>query len=311
MAAIWRDVLGVELIAPFPRLRYRDAMDRYGSDKPDLRFEFPICDASDAIRGSGFKVFEETLAAGGTIKLLNCPLGAALSRRDSDELEALVKRYGAKGLARAKVMADGLDGGPAKFLDAERQRRLVDLAGAHEGDLLCLVADRPDTACRALGALRSRLGQDWLKQNPEAARPWRFLWVTEFPLFERDPDSGVIQPAHHMFTMPMEEDLPFLQSEPERVRGRLYDLVLNGFELGSGSVRIHRRDVQQYGAPPHGGIGIGFDRIIMLMAGRSSLRDTVAFPKTTSAASLVDDCPAPVPEEDLKELHLRLDRREG
>ena len=336
MAAIWKESLGVELARPFPRMTHREAMDRYGSDKPDLRFAFELVDVSEAVRGSGFKVFEDTLTAGGTVRLVNHPGGGALSRRESDELEALVKRYGAKGLARAKVTADGLDGGPSKFLDADRQRRLIELAGAHEGDLLCLVADRRDVACRSLGALRSKLGADWLKLHPEAAAPWRFLWVVEFPLFERDPESGAIAPAHHMFTMPMEEDLPFLQSDPERVRGRLYDLVLNGYELGSGSVRIHRRDVQQavmdvvgitadeaerkfgfllkafqYGAPPHGGIGLGFDRIILLLAGRASLRDTIAFPKTTSASSLVDDCPAPVPEKDLKELHLRLERREG
>jgi aspartyl-tRNA synthetase len=326
----------VELETPFRRLTYREAMDRYGSDKPDLRFACPLHDVSAAVRGSGFQVFEAVLAAGGVVKLLNCEGGAALSRRESDELEALVQRYGAKGLARCKVTANGLEGGPARFLDGERQRRIVEEAGAREGDLLCLVADRRETACRALGALRSRIGGEWLKRHPEAAAPWRFLWVVEFPLFERDPDSGRIQPAHHMFTMPMEEDLALLGSEPEKVRGRLYDLVLNGTELGSGSVRIHRRDVQQavmdvvgisageaerkfgfllkafqYGAPPHGGIGLGFDRIVMLLAGRNSLRDTMAFPKTTSAASLVDDCPAPVQDEELRELHLRIDRVEG
>jgi aspartyl-tRNA synthetase len=194
------------------------------------------------------------------------------------------------------------------------------------------VADRRDIACASLGALRSRLGQEWLKGHPEAARAWRFLWITEFPLFEQDPQTGALSPAHHLFTMPMEEDLPLLASDPARVRGCLYDLVLNGSELGSGSIRIHRRDIQetvmgvvgitgedaerrfgfllrafQYGAPPHGGIALGLDRIIMLMAGRSSLRDTIAFPKTTSGSSLVDGCPAPVAADDLRELKLRVE----
>jgi aspartyl-tRNA synthetase len=332
MREVFGRVLGAELATPFPRLVYREAMDRYGSDKPDLRFDFALIDVADAVRGAGFKVFDETLAAGGSVMLLRWPGGAAFSRREQDELEELAKRYGAKGLARAKVAAAGLEGGPAKFLSPEAQRELIRVAGAAEGDLLCLVADRRDIACRSLGALRSRLGQEWLKAHPDSAKLWRFLWVTEFPLFEQDPQTGALAPAHHLFTMPMDGDLPFLASDPARVRGRLYDLVLNGSELGSGSIRIHRRDIQeavmavvgitgedaerrfgfllkafQYGAPPHGGIALGLDRIIMLMSGRSSLRDTIAFPKTTSASSLVDGCPAPVAAEDLRELKLRVD----
>jgi aspartyl-tRNA synthetase len=332
MREVFGRVLSAELAVPFPRMVYRESMDRYGSDKPDLRFDFALTDAADAVRDSGFKVFDETLAAGGSVMLLRWPGGAAFSRKEQDELEDLAKRYGAKGLARTKVTSAGLDGGPAKFLSAAVQQRLVEAAGAAEGDLLCLVADRRDIACRSLGALRSRLGQEWLKGHPDAAKSWRFLWITEFPLFEQDPQTGVLSPAHHLFTMPMEEDLPFLASDPARVRGRLYDLVLNGSELGSGSIRIHRRDIQeavmqvvgitgedaerrfgfllkafQYGAPPHGGLALGLDRIIMLMAGRSSLRDTIAFPKTTSASSLVDGCPAPVAAEDLRDLKLRVD----
>ncbi len=332
MRDVFGRVLETEIPTPFPRLVYREAMDRYGSDKPDLRFGFNLVDAAEAVQGSGFKVFDETLAAGGSVMLLRWPGGAAFSRKEQDELEEVAKRYGAKGLARAKVTAAGLEGGPAKFLSAEVQRALIEAAAAVEGDLLCLVADRREVACRSLGALRSRLGAAWLAENPDAARPWRFLWVTEFPLFEPDPQTGVLAPAHHLFTMPLEKDLPLVESDPARVRGRLYDLVLNGFELGSGSIRIHRRDIQeavmnvvgitgedaerrfgfllkafQYGAPPHGGIALGLDRIIMLMAGRPSLRDTIAFPKTTSASSLVDGCPAPVAPEDLRELRLRVD----
>lgn len=332
MQRLFRTQLGVELDSPFPRIVYREAMDRYGSDKPDLRFDFPLVDVSEVAAGSGFKVFDDALGGGGVVRLLLHPGGGSLSRREQDDLEALAKRYGAKGLVRVKVTRDGLEGGPAKFLQADLQRRLVEAAGAAEGDLICLVADRRDVACRSLGALRSRLGAAWLRSHPERAREWRFAWVIEFPVFERDPESGALTAAHHLFTMPMDVDLPLLATDPERVRGRLYDLVLNGYELGSGSIRIHRRDVQeavmkavgipaedadrrfgfllkafQYGAPPHGGIALGFDRTIMLMAGRTSLRDTIAFPKTTSAASLVDGSPAPVEAADLRELKLRLE----
>jgi aspartyl-tRNA synthetase len=332
MREIFTGIMGEAIETPFERLRYREAMDRYGSDKPDLRFELPILDAGAVLAGCGFRVFEETLSSGGVVRLLNLPGDGGLSRKEQEELEALVRRYGAKGLARARVAAGALEGGVAKFLNSPTQRSLIALAGAGEGDLLTLVADRREIASRSLGALRSWAGGRWLAAHPEAARQRRFLWVTEFPVFERDPESGRLAPAHHMFTMPMEEDLPLLEGDPERVRGRLYDLVLNGYELGSGSIRIHRRDVQeavmkvvgigpeeaerkfgfllkafQYGAPPHGGIALGLDRTIMLMAGRNSLRDTIAFPKTTSASSLMDGCPAPVSEEDLRELRLRLD----
>jgi aspartyl-tRNA synthetase len=332
MADCFAPVMEQALSRPFPRIVYAEAMNRYGTDKPDLRFEFLLQEATDLAAGSGFRVFEETLAAGGVVRLLNVPGGATLSRKEQDEMEELVRRYGAKGLVRAKVTEAGLEGGVAKFLTADLQKVLIERAAAGPGDLLCLVADGWDTACRSLGALRSFLGGRWLKDHPEEAGRWRFLWVTEFPVFERDPVRGAFVPAHHMFTMPMEEDLPLLQTDPGRVRGRLYDLVLNGYELGSGSIRIHRRDVQeavmrvvgitpaeaerkfgfllkafQYGAPPHGGIALGLDRIVMLMAGKTSLRDTIAFPKTTSASSLMDGCPAPLAEGDLKELHLRFD----
>jgi len=329
-AEIFRSQLGVELELPFPRLAYVEAMNRYGSDKPDLRFELPIVDAADAVRGSGFQVFEQALSSGGAVKALRIEGGGALSRKDQDELEALAKTFGAKGLARAKVTAAGLDGGIAKFLTPEVQARLIAACGARDGDLIALVADRWDIVVRALGALRSRLGQAWLKSRPADAAKWRFLWVTEFPVFEKDPETGTFAPAHHMFTMPRDEDLASLESDPERVRGKLYDLVLNGVELGSGSIRIHRRDIQeavmrvvgvsaedaerkfgfllkafQYGAPPHGGIGLGLDRLIMLLAGRTSLRDTIAFPKTTSAASLMDGCPSEVDPAELRELNLQ------
>ncbi|MDM7913999.1 MAG: amino acid--tRNA ligase-related protein, partial [Candidatus Eisenbacteria bacterium] len=233
--------------------------------------------------------------------------------------------------ARARVTADGgLDGGFAKFVDAATAHAVVAASGAREGDLLAVVADSRATANRSLGALRSKVGTARLTE--EEKTQWRFLWVDRFPLFERDEATGRIAPAHHMFTMPLEQDIARLATDPMSVHARLYDLVLNGTELASGSIRIHRRDVQeavmevagidredaerrfgfllrafQYGAPPHGGIAIGLDRTVMLMAGRSSIRDTIAFPKTTSAASLMDGAPAPVDPGDLRELHIRIE----
>lgn len=332
MAELWEAELGARLETPFPRISYHESMARFGTDKPDLRFELELTNVSEAVRGSGFTVFEQALSQGGRVRALNVPGGGALSRKAQDELEALAQRYGAKGLARAKANASGFEGGIAKFLDEATMSRLRGTSGCREGDLLLMVADRDEIACRSLGAVRSRLGSEWLAEHPEQAAQWRFLWVDRFPMFEKDPATGRLSPAHHMFTMPLEEDRHLLESEPERVRGRLYDLVLNGYELGSGSIRIHRRDIQeavmrvvgmtaeeaeqrfgflltafQYGAPPHGGIALGLDRIIMLMAGRSSLRDTIAFPKTTSAASLMDGCPAPVDPQELADLRIRLD----
>jgi len=329
LKSVWDQEMGTNLESAFPRLTYQEAMSRFGSDKPDLRFDFEIIDLTEAVTGSGFKIFEETAARGDKVLALRIPGGAALSRKDQDELEKLVQRYGAKGLARAKVADGALESGIAKFISPEAQSRMIEVSGAEAGDLLALVADRWTVACRSLGALRSRIGNDWLVNHPESRETWRFLWVTEFPVFEEDPDTGTLAPAHHMFTMPMDEDLEYLESEPARVRGKLYDLVLNGTELGSGSIRIHRRDIQeavmrvvgvgdeeaerkfgfllkafQYGAPPHGGIALGLDRIIMLMAGRSSLRDTIAFPKTTSAASLMDGAPTRIDAAELKELHI-------
>ena len=332
MKELWEAELDVPLATPFPRTSYHESMARFGSDKPDLRFDFELTDLSEAARGSGVAVFELALAEGGSVRGLNVPGGSALSRRAQDDLEALAQRYGAKGLARMKAGAHGFEGGIAKFLSDAAQARMRERSGSREGDLLMMVADRDETACRSLGALRSKLGNEWLSSHPEQAAQWRFLWVDRFPVFEEDPTTGRLSPAHHLFTMPLEEDLHLLESEPKRVRGRLYDLVLNGYELGSGSIRIHRRDIQeavmrvvgvaaeeaeqkfgflltafQYGAPPHGGIALGLDRIIMLMAGRSSLRDTIAFPKTTSAASLMDGCPAPVDPQELADLSIQLE----
>ncbi len=332
----FQEVLGTEIETPFERLDYDECMDRFGSDKPDLRYEGEIADVTEVMEGCEFRLFGEAAAAGNRVKAFLVPGGGALSRKESDALEEEVKLSGAKGLARAKVAGNGLETGFAKFLDDEQATGLIRALGASDGDLIGIVVDKRMAANRALGRLRALLASRESNRLKEAggAPVYRFLWVRHFPLFETDEDSGRIAPAHHMFTMPLAADLEKLESDPLAVRAQLYDLVMNGVELGSGSVRIHRRDIQervmkivgltseeadrrfgfllkafQYGAPPHAGIALGLDRLIMLMAGRPSIRDTIAFPKTTSAMSLVDGAPAEPDQGDLRDLKIQVIRK--
>jgi aspartyl-tRNA synthetase len=309
---------------PFRRLSYREAMDTYGTDRPDLRYGLPLCDLSGVAAGSSFGPFEKALSSGGTVRGLRVPGGAAFSRKRLDELAEKAREHGASGLVWFK-MAGGETSSPAKkALGPEALERLLARAGVAEGDLLLVVADREKPALAALAALRAEAARD-TKAIDESRHV--FCWVTEFPLLGFDEDTGGWFPMNHPFTSPREEDLERLESDPGSVRARAYDVVVNGWELGSGSIRIHRADVQErvfrvlgisaeegrerfgflldalrFGAPPHGGIALGLDRICAIAAGATSLRDVIAFPKTTSGICLMTKAPARVSREQLREL---------
>ncbi len=319
--------IGVELHTPFARMPYADAMNRYGSDKPDLRFGLELQDAGSLMADSEFRVFADTVAGGGTIKALVARGCADYSRKQITELESHAQRYGAKGLAWTKLGENGLDGGIGRFLSAKAEE-ITGVLDAEPGDLLLFVADPSwKRACTALGAVRSLLGQQLsLHENG-----FHFAWIVDFPMFEWDQDGQKWEAAHHMFTMPQERFLESLEQEPGAVLGDLYDLVCNGLELASGSIRIHDPDLQRrifsivgfdpeeaqrrfgflleafrFGPPPHGGIAPGLDRLVMLMAGEQTIRDVIAFPKNTTGVSAIDFSPGPVDASQLAELGLSL-----
>jgi aspartyl-tRNA synthetase len=321
LAALWKDI-GVEIPSTFQHLHYADAMERFGIDRPDTRYALELFDASEVFRGSEFGITNAALSAGGRVRGLKVPGGAALSRKQLDEIEGIAKLAGAGGLIRLKRGAAGLEGPAAKFVNESGVQRLA----IAEGELCLLVAGPEHVTNPALDRVRQDVAQR-LSLVPESTRS--FLWVTDFPLFTREQD-GTLSSVHHPFTSPHPDDLHLLDSTPEKVRALAYDVVLNGLELGGGSIRINDPGLQRKvlgllgigaedaqvrfgfllnalsaGAPPHGGIAFGFDRLAMVLAGASSLRDVIAFPKTTAASALFEDAPSAIPPEDLKELHLQ------
>ncbi|MCX5856860.1 MAG: aspartate--tRNA ligase [Deltaproteobacteria bacterium] len=328
MSHVFKACLGLTLKTPFPRIAYQDAIDRYGKDSPDIRFSMELKDLTDILRDSGFNLFQEVAASGGVIKAIKIEDGKKLSRKDLDGLRDYVANYGAKGLAWARVIPDGWTSPIFKFLKPMEIQQINARMEVQEGDLMVFVADKPGIVRDSLGNLRIHVAKQLGLIDPAALA---FTWVTEFPLMEYSDTAKRFVSTHHPFTSPVMEDLPFLETDPGRVRARAYDLVLNGSEIGGGSIRIHSQKVQamifkalglgqeearskfgflldalEYGTPPHGGIAFGFDRLIMLMTGTDSIRDVIAFPKTQKAACLLTDAPSTVSIEQLLELSLKV-----
>ena len=324
-----KDVKGIDVSGPFPRMTYAEAMDRYGSDKPDTRFGMELINVSQLGKEMNFKVFKDTVDNNCEIKAIVAKDAAdKYTRKDMDALTEFVNIYGAKGLAWVKVVDDGLSGPIARFFEDVNVETLKQLTEAKPGDLVMFVADKPNVVAQSLGALRIKLAKE-LGLIDESKL--NFLWVTDWPLLEYDEDAKRYVAAHHPFTSPKREDIEKLDTEPENVQANAYDIVLNGYELGGGSIRIHDGELQQkmfevlgftneqaqeqfgflldafkYGAPPHGGIALGLDRLVMLLTNRTNLRDTIAFPKTASATCLLTDAPGEVSDKQLQELSLRI-----
>jgi len=328
MQRVLREVVGVKVDIPFPRLEYDEAIRMYGTDKPDLRFDLQIQDISDIVVDSEFGVFSGTVKSGGAVCGI-CLQGCAhYSRKQIDNLTGWLKNKGGKGLVAIKIKDGDWDSSIAKFFPEEKRKEIIAKFAAKDDDLILVVADDRQACLKLVGDLRLKVAAD---ENLIRTDEYKLLWITHFPAFEYSEEEKRYQAMHHPFTSPVPEHLPFLESEPEKVKARAYDLVMNGSEIAGGSIRIHQRDVQEtmfralgidekqaqekfgflleafkYGAPPHGGIAFGFDRLIMLLAGCSSLREVIAFPKTTSALSLMDGAPTKISPEQLEELGLQI-----
>jgi aspartyl-tRNA synthetase len=328
---VFKKILGVDLPPQFRRLTYEEAMERYGTDKPDLRFDMPLQDFAPFVEGGGFQAFKDAIANNGGVKALVVKGKADYSRKQIEELETHAKIYKVRGMAWMKVTADRtLEGGVAKFF-TENAAQIIGGLGAEGGDLILIVADsRRDVANTALGAVRSKLGRDLGLCDPAGgASRFEFAWIVDFPMFAFNEEENRWEAAHHLLTWPQDQYHSTLESDPGAVKGDLYDLVLNGFELASGSIRVHDPELQKrifgivgfdpaeaekrfgflteafkYGAPPHGGIAPGLDRLVMLMAGQTSIKEVIAFPKNSFAVSPMDDSPGEVDQKQLNELRI-------
>ncbi len=326
---LWKEIQNVEIALPLPRMTWQEAMDRFGSDKPDLRFGMELVNVSEIVSGCGFGVFTGALEHGGSVRGINAKGQGAMSRKKIDALVKFAKDFGAKGLAYLCILEDGsYKSSFAKFMAEEELSSLVSAMGGEPGDLLLFAADTDKVVYDVLGNLRLELARqlDLLDK-----KEYRFVWITEFPQFEYSEEEGRYVAMHHPFTMPMEEDLPLLETEPGKVRARAYDIVLNGIELGGGSVRIHQDDIQErmfealgftkesayeqfgfllnafkYGVPPHAGLAYGFDRLVMLLAGEDNIREVIAFPKVKDASCLMTQAPSSVDEKQLEELGIEV-----
>lgn len=328
MAEIFRVGRGIEINTPFPIFSHKEVMHRYGTDKPDFRIGMELQTLDGAFEGTGFRILQDAFARGESVRGIVVRGGAKLTKKTTDELEGTAKSMGAGGLMQLKRQGDGLKGPVAKAIGDDVAKRVIDAAGIEDGDLLLAVIGESAGISRILGRLRVDVAK---VMSMGDSNEFHFAWINEFPLFEWDEGRKAISPSHHFFSMPYEEDLPLLESEPLKVRAHIYDLVCNGVELASGSIRVHNRELQErimavggvtkekaderfgfllhaleYGAPPHGGIAPGLDRIIMLLAGADSIRDVIAFPKTQKATSLMDEAPSPVDAEQLDELGIRI-----
>lgn len=325
---LFKETVQVDIKAPFERLSYADAMDKYGSDKPDLRFGLELIQVSDLVAGSGVKVFASVIEKGGEVKVLNAKGCGTWSRKDIDDLGPYAARYGAKGLAWVQVKEGEFKGPIVKFLTPEEIEAIRERTGAENGDLLLFSADNKKVVADVLGALRLKIGRDLGLIDDSV---YKFAWVVDFPLLGWDEEQKRYIAEHHPFTRPREEDLHLFDTDPGQILAQAYDLVLNGYEVGGGSMRIYKREIQEkmfaaiglsqeeakdkfgylmdafeYGTPPHGGIAFGFDRLVMLLAGRTNLRETIAFPKTASASDLMMNAPSPVDNAQLDQLHIKL-----